>query len=155
MGYGKNLADAIASKGWSVSETSRRSGVNANTIHTIIRRDSSVRYDHALRLSNALGIDVKLICKENPYTQTDVETLPDLLPEAGGLLTSFNKNSYVKNRMHQLLNLYSYSEYPMLDQLLAKFYVLDEEGRKEVFNYLDYQATHHTDKEHSENLKKI
>ena len=82
-------------------------------------------------------------------------TLPDLLPEAGGLLTSFNKNSYVKNRMHQLLNLYSYSEYPMLDQLLAKFYVLDEEGRKEVFNYLDYQATHHTDKEHSKNLKKI
>ena len=57
--------------------------------------------------------------------------------------------------MHQLLNLYSYSEYPMLDQLLAKFYVLDEEGRKEVFNYLDYQAIHHTDKEHSENLKKI
>ena len=79
-------------------------------------------------------------------------TLHDLLPEAGGLLTSFNKNSY---GMHQLLNLYSYSEYPMLDQLLAKFYVLDEEGRKEVFNYLDYQAIHHTDKEHSENLKKI
>lgn len=155
MGYGKNLADAIAAKGWSVSETSRRSGVNANTLNAIIRRDSSVRYDHALRLSNVLGIDIKLICKDNPYTQTDVETLPDLLPEAGGLLTNLNKNSYVKNRMHRLLNLFSYSEYPTLDQLLAKFYILDEEGRKQIFDYLDYQAMRHTDKDHEHNLKKI
>ena len=73
MGYGKNLADAIKEKGWSVAETSRRSGVSANTLRTIIRRDSSVRYDHALRLANTLGIDIQLICKENPYDVGEVE----------------------------------------------------------------------------------
>jgi len=39
--------------------------------------------------------------------------------------------------------------------LLAKFYILDEEGRKQIFDYLDYQAMRHTDKDHEHNLKKI
>ena len=93
MGYGKNLADAIKGKGWSVAETSRRSGVSANTLRTIIRRDSSVRYDHALRLANTLGIDIQLICKENPYDVGEVE--PGLLNDYHGLFTEINRNSYV------------------------------------------------------------
>lgn len=65
MGYGKNLEDAITNKGWSIAETARRSGVNANTLRTIIHRDTSVCYDHALRLSNTLGIDINKICKKS------------------------------------------------------------------------------------------
>ncbi len=58
--------------------------VRANTLRTIIRRDSSVRYDHALRLANTLGIDIPLICKENPYDVGEVE--PGLLNDYHGFI---------------------------------------------------------------------
>ena len=151
MGYGKNLANAITARGWSVAETARRSGVNANTIHTTIRRDSSMRYDLALRLSNILGIDIKLICKENPYSRAET----DSLSETDGLLSALNTNSALKKRMFQILNLYSYSEYPLLDQILTQFYILDEEGRRQILDSLEIQMKRHTDPEYEKKLKQI
>ena len=67
MGYGLNLKDAIENKGWTVAECARRAGISRQSLYTIIRRDTSVRYDHAIRLASVLGIDVNTICKENPY----------------------------------------------------------------------------------------
>ena len=151
MGYGKNLANAITARGWSVAETARRSGVNANTIHTSIRRDSSMRYDLALRLSNLLGIDIKLICRENPFSQTET----DSLSKTDGLLSALNTNSALKNRMSQILNLYSYSDYPLLDQILTQFYILDEEGRRQVLDSLEVQMKRHTDSKYEKHLKQI
>ena len=126
-------------------------GVNANTIHTSIRRDSSMRYDLALRLSHLLGIDIKLICRENPYSQTKT----DSLSETDGLLSALNTNSALKNRMFQILNLYSYSDYPLLDQLLTQFYILDEEGRRQVLDNLEVQMKRHTDSKYEKQLKQI
>lgn len=151
MGYGKNLANAITSRGWSVAETARRSGVNANTIHTTIRRDSSMRYDLALRLSNILDIDIKLICRENPYSQAEKGSLS----ETDGLLSALNTNSALKNRMSQILNLYSYSDYPLLDQILTQFYILDEEGRRQILDSLEVQIKRHTDPQYEKKLKQI
>ncbi|MCI5730742.1 MAG: helix-turn-helix domain-containing protein [Eubacterium sp.] len=153
MGYGSNLADAIKDKGWSVAEVSRRSGVSANTIRTIIRRDSSVRYDHALRLANTLGIDIQLICKENPYDIGEVE--PGLLNDYHGLFTEINRNSYVKRRMHALLELYDYTEFPIVDELLGRFAVLDDDGRKNALEYMNFLKSTHLDKEREAALKGI
>jgi transcriptional regulator with XRE-family HTH domain len=153
MGYGNNLATAIKEKGWSVAETSRRSGVSANTLRTIIRRDSSVRYDHALRLANTLGIDIQLICKENPYDTGDVE--PGLLKDYHGLFTEINRNSYIKRRMSVLLELFNYTEFPIVDELLGRFAVLDDEGRKNALDYLNFLKAAHTDKERETALKAI
>jgi transcriptional regulator with XRE-family HTH domain len=153
MGYGNNLATAIKEKGWSVAETSRRSGVSANTLRTIIRRDSSVRYDHALRLANTLGIDIQLICKENPYDTGDVE--PGLLKDYHGLFTEINRNSYIKRRMSVLLELFNYTEFPIVDELLGRFAVLDDEGRKNALDYLNFLKAAHTDKERETALQAI
>lgn len=155
MSYGKNLANAITAKGWTVAETSRRSGVNANTIHTIIRRDTSIRFDLALRLSSVLGIDIKHICKEKPYSQVETNTSFDLQPETGSLLSALNTDSVLKNRMYQILNLYSYSNYPLLDQILTQFYILDEEGRRQVLDSLEVQMKRHKDPEYEKKLKQI
>lgn len=153
MGYGKNLEDAITNKGWSIAETARRSGVNANTLRTIIHRDTSVRYDHALRLSNTLGIDINEICKENPYETGDV--LPELPSEVHGLLTEINKSGYVKNRMDKLLAIYQYDDFPIIDELLSKFYVMSDEGRRQIIDYINFLMEKNRDEARDKSLKTI
>lgn len=153
MGYGTNLANAIAAKGWSVAETSRRSGVNSNTIHTTIRRDSSVRFDHALRLSSVLGIEIHLICKENPYEQSDAAIDSDR--NSDGTFSGLSENSFDRTRITRILDLYSYSDYPELEQLLSTFYILDEEGRHQIFDMLEVQKRRHIDPEHTKKYKML
>lgn len=153
MGYGKNLEEAIAAKGWSIAETARRTGVNVNTLHTIIRRDTSVRYDHALRLSNVLGIDINTICKENPYDEGEVA--PKLMPDDRGVFTSLDKNAYIKHRLMSIIDLYKYSELPIIEQLLANFYCADDAGRKQLMDYSVFTKDSHPDSERNKELKKI
>lgn len=153
MGYGKNLKEAIDAKNMNVKQVSDLAGISSQTLYSIIKRDTSVRYDHAIRLSNVLDIDVSLICKENPYVEGEV--LPELLPELNGLLTSINKDSYKKHRMNSILNLFEYKEFDIVDHLLCDFYVLDDDGRREIFDLLELQKIRHTDKDKKENLKKI
>jgi transcriptional regulator with XRE-family HTH domain len=153
MGYGKNLEKAINDKGWSVAELARQAKVNVNTLHAIIRRDSAVRYDHALRISNVLGIDITLICKNNPYEEGPTE--PGLLNEYGGLLTKINKNSYLKRRLGNVMDLYKYDEFPIIDQLLTSFYQMSDDGRKRFLDYANFVLSSDKDPDREKNIKKI
>ena len=153
MGYGKNLKNILEEKEMTVKELSRRAGISATTLYSVLARDSSVRYDHALRIANILGISTDLICKENPLAEG--ATLPELLPEAGGLLTDTNKKSYIKHRTTDILMLYDYDELPQVDQLLADFYVLDDQSRADIFDILSLTKKRHSDKHRSDKLKKI
>ena len=67
MGYGKNLKKALDDKHMSVQKLAKLTGIAPTTLYSIIQRDTSVRFDHALRIANILGIDFTQICKENPY----------------------------------------------------------------------------------------
>lgn len=152
MGYGKNLEDAIKAKGWSVAETARKTGVNVNTLHGIIRRDSPVRYDHALRISNVLGIDIKEICKDNPYD--DGEYYPPLDDE-GNFMDKLNKSGYLKNRLGNLLSLYPLSEYPIIDEVLTNFYTLNDDNRRQAIDYLHFLNGNGSDPIRIEQVQKI
>lgn len=152
MGYGINLKDAIENKGWTVAECARRAGISRQSLYTIIRRDSSVRYDHAVRLASVLGIDVNTICKENPYNDGVVE--PGLLNTYNGTLDKFNKNSYIKNRMKIELELFEYKDTPIIHELLTKFFILDDEGRRQVIDSENAIAMRHTDKTRKEAFEK-
>lgn len=77
-------------------------------------------------MSNTLGINITEICKENPYETGEV--LPELPSEVHGLLTEINKSGYVKNRMDKLLAIYQYEDFPIIDDLLSKFYVMSDDG---------------------------
>ena len=153
MGYGKNLKNILDEKHMTVKALSRKAGISATTLYSVITRDSSVRYDHALRIANVLGISTDLICKENPLTEG--ETLPEMLPEAGGLLTDTNKKSYIKHRTTDLLMLFDYSELPTVDQLLSNYYVLDDQSREYIFDTLSTALKKHTDPERQKKLKKV
>lgn len=127
MSYGARLKEILKEKNMSVKELSKKANINQSTLYTIIRRDTSIRYDHAIRIASILDIDVSEICKINPY---DVgETLPKLISEFGGLLTQVNKNSYEKYRLDSVLNLFDYQDFPKIDQLLCNFFTLSDEGR--------------------------
>ena len=79
-------------------------GIAPTTLYSIIQRDTSVRFDHALRIANILGIDITQICKENPYDEGEV--LPQPLSDLNGLITNLNKQTYIKNRTTPLLMLF-------------------------------------------------
>ena len=153
MGYGINLKRILDEKHMSVKELSRRAGISATTLYSVIARDSSVRYDHALRIANILGIDTDLICKENPLSEGDI--LPELLSEAGGKLTSINKKSYIRNRTTDILMLYDYSDLPQVDQLLANYFILDDQSREYIFEILSSATKKHTDADRKKKLKNI
>ena len=60
----------------------KETGIIATTLYTIIQKDSNIRFDFALRLSNALEIDVSEICSASPFPRAITEeeiypTLPD------------------------------------------------------------------------------
>ena len=64
MGYGKRLKEVLDERGMSVMEFSRRTEVSSQTIYSIIKRDSSIRFDFALRFANVLNVDISEFCKQ-------------------------------------------------------------------------------------------
>lgn len=154
MGYGKNLKAALDEKNMTVKELSRLSNISATTLYSIIQRDSAVRYDTALRISNILDIDINTICKDNPYKDASSE-LPEMIPEMNGLLTTSNINTYLKHRTMPILKLLGYNELPNIDRILAAYYSLDDEGREQIFDTLEVLAKRHSDPERTQKLKEI
>ncbi len=152
MGYGQNLKKILDEKNMSVAELSRISKISATTLYSIIQRDSAVRFDAALRISNILDIDINLICKSNPFERGEE------LPGIGKVFTDYleSKNhAYIKYRTTPLLQLFDKVELPAVDRLIAAYYLLDDEGRKQSFDLLDALGKSHTDKERKENLSKL
>ena len=157
MGYGKKLKSYLDEKGMTVKDISRLTNISPTTLYSIIQRDSDIRFDMALRISNILQIDVNEICKDNPYRDTDddTEALPELLPEWGGKLTKNNIKAYMKYRSLPILMLLGYDEMPNVDRLLAGYYKLTDEGRAQFFDLLDALSKRLEDPERSKKLKEI
>ena len=66
MGYGKNLKKALDENHMSVQKLAKLTGIAPTTLYSIIQRDTSVRFDHALRIANILGIDITKDFGESP-----------------------------------------------------------------------------------------
>lgn len=68
MGDGKKLKEYLDEKGTNVRRIAKETGISATTLYTIIQKDSNIRFDFALRLANALDIDVNEICSASPFS---------------------------------------------------------------------------------------
>jgi len=153
MGYGKNLQKALKDNNMSVRDLAKRLKMSPNTLYSIISRDTAVRFDHALRIANILGIDPSLISKTDPYEEEP--ELPEMLSEMNGVTTRFNKTSYIKNRTNKILMLFDYKELPKVDQLLTDWYQLDDEGREMMFKMAAGIKLTNTDKGRKKKLKEV
>lgn len=153
MGYGKNLKQALDDKGMTVRDLCRQTDISPTTIYSIIQRDSSVRYDFTLRIVNVLDIDIKLICKDNPFEQG--EELPAFSENLNGLLDASQIKRYANNMMLPLLSLCGRDEVTKLHELMSDYYVLNDEGRKQMFTMMDMLKNTYTDSERKKALKSI
>lgn len=153
MGYGTKLKEIIDEKNMSVRKVANESGIAPTTIYSIIQRDTEIRYDFALRIANVLDIPVDMICGDVPYEKGKTE--PGLLSNFGGLATNLNKKTYFQNRTLPIASNFEYEEFPMIDRLLAEYYILDDEARKEVLSFIRLKQETHSDPERKKRLKKI
>ena len=153
MGYGQNLKEILDRKGMTVKELAKKAGLAPTTIYSIIQRDTAVRFDTALRISNILDIPINSICKDNPYD--DIETLPPLPSDSEKHNIDRHKNAYISDRTARILKKFDYTELPMVDELIADLYVLDDTTRRDLFEYTKMLKKNHTDPEREADFKDI
>lgn len=151
-GYGQNLKDILDTKGITVKELALKAKIAPTTLYSIIR-DTSIRFDTALRISNILDIPISSICKDNPYD--DIETLPALPSDNEKWNINSHKNAYISDCTARILKKFDYTELPMVDELIADLYVLDDTTRRDLFEYTKMLKKNHTSPERAADLKDI
>jgi len=154
MGDGEKLKKLLTEKGMTVVELSKRSKIAKTTLYSIISHNSNIRYDFALRIANALNIDVSEICNtDNLYITADtLPQPPETKTEKGEMKL---KKHWAKYRTGDIIALFKQKELPVIDKLLSDYYVLNDKGRKELLKYLDYQLTTNKDKDREQKRKEI
>ena len=65
------------------------------------------------------------------------------------------KNAYISDRTARILKKFDYTELPMVDELIADLYVLDDTTRRDLFEYTKMLKKNHTDPEREADLKDI
>ena len=153
MGYGKNLKQALDDNHMTVKELSQLADVSATTLYSCIQRDSSVRFDIALRIATILNIDINTICKMNPFT--DLGSMSEYITKAVDQLSEKNYISYTQEQLLPIIKLFEYQELNNITQLISLYYSLDQDGRTQVFDMIEVTSRHHTNPERSKKLKEL
>ena len=140
-----------------VRKVAKETGISATTLYTIIQKDTNIRFDFALRLANALDIDVNEICSTSPFSgkMMPLETLPDFPSGINEALDSSRIKTYLKNSLYPLMALFGKNSMPDVDNLLTSFYQLDDEARQEIVETIQFKLKYHKDPERAENVKQI
>lgn len=155
MGDGQKLKDYIYDKGSNVSKIAKETGISATTLYTIIQRDSNIRFDFALRLANALEIDVNEICStfsEDIKKEEIYSNIPDNLNDA---LNTSRVNMHLKDFIYPLLHLFGPNNMSDVNTLLTSFYQLDDEARDEILQTMKLKLKYHRNTERTEQLEQI
>lgn len=154
MGDGKRLKDILDNKGITVQNIARATGINSSTLYTIIRKDSNIRYDFALRIAQELDIEPNEICQASPFSGelTEDEIYPTI-HDSIGILDQTRVKQYTVNILYPLLLLYGKNSMPDIDKMLTEFYMLDDEARTEVIKTIEFKLEYHKDPKRAEEVK--
>lgn len=153
MGNGKKLKNILDDRNMSVRQLAKACGISPTTLYSIIQRDTEIRYDFALRIANVLDIPIAAICNNLPYDKDTTE--PKLMDGILNINEDKSKKAYFSYRTLAIAKQFNYEEFPMLDRLIAEFYVLDDEARKEVFQFIEMKHELHNDPERVKKLKEV
>lgn len=159
MGDEKKRKENIDTKGTNVRKIAKETCISATTLYTIIQKDSTIRFNFALCLVNALDIDIDVyeIYSASPFSGgiTEEEIYPILSSGLNGTLDSSRVKTYLKNSLYPLMHLFGKNNMPNVDNLLTYFYQLDDEARKKVVDTIQFKLQYHKDPERAEQVKKI
>ena len=75
-----------------------------------------------------------------------------MLPNYFGVTDKLNRKTYIENRLGKVLMLVDYEDMPKVDELVADFIQMDDEGRKLLFGMLESLKATHTDKKRKKSL---
>ena len=160
MGDGQRLKEILEQKGKSVRWVARETTISPTTIYSIIQKDTSIRFDFALRIANALGIEVSDICSDaslnsENWDKNDSITLPELPSGMDEILDGNRIKRYLKNTLYPLMCLFGKNNMPKLDEHLTNYYQLSDEGRNDVDQQIKAQLTIKRDPDRAADVKKI
>ena len=152
MGYGQKLNEHIENTpGMSVNKLSKITGISSSTLYSIIKRDSAVRYDYAVRIANVLGIEVSDICKENPYSDS-TEVLPGYPTIFPNALASNRADRTLEYHLKPILMYLGVEQAANVEQILTTYAKLSDAGRSLFFEKLNQIEDLASDEERSKEI---
>lgn len=156
MGDGRRLKEILDEKNMSVRSVAKQAGISPTTLYTIVQNDTAIRFDFALRIANVLDIETSEICSKMPYEQnTGEEVLPKLPSGLDDMMDGNRIKRYLNNSLYPLMNYFGKDNLPMVDQHLTNYYMLNDEGRKEVDQFIESLLKIKKDSERAKDVKNI
>ena len=160
MGDGQKLKEILDKQGKSVRWVAKETTISPTTLYSIIQKDTSIRFDFALRIANVLGIEVSEICSDASLQQEDWSdkesiVLPELPSGMDGVLDGNRVKRYLKNTLYPLMQMFGKNDMPILDEHLTNYYQLTDEGRRDVDQFIRMQLSIKKDPERAADIKKI
>lgn len=160
MGDGQKLKEILDKQGKSVRWVAKETTISPTTLYSIIQKDTSIRFDFALRIANVLGIEVSEICSDASLQQEDWSdkeriVLPELPSGMDGVLDGNRVKRYLKDTLYPLMQMFGKNDMPILDEHLINYYQLTDEGRRDVDQFIRMQLSIKKDPERAADIKKI
>lgn len=156
MGDGQRLKQILKEKNTNVRQVSVQTGISATTLYSAIQNDSSIRFDNALRLANVLGVDPMDICAAAPFSEElSAEDLYPTVKDPKGKLDKMRVKGYTQYSLLPLMELYGKTGISDVDKMLTYFYMLNDESRKEVVDFLMFKLNSGKDPEREEQIKQF
>lgn len=160
MGDGKRLKEILDKQGMSVRKLAKETSISPTTLYSIIQKDTGIRYDFALRISNVLNIDVDDICSDAGLKKEDWDNenkiiLPELPRGLNSVLDGNRIKRYLKFTLYPLMEMFGKNNMPLVDAHLTNYYQLTDEARAEVDQFINAQLKINRDPERAKQVKSI
>lgn len=156
MGDGKRLKEILDEKGTNVRQLAFLTGIKATTLYSCIQKDSNIRFDNALRIANVLNIEPEEICSASPFSgDLKEEEIYPTINDKLGILDNNRVKVYINNSLLPLMKLYGKNDLPEVDKLLTYFYMLNDDCRKEVVDFLMFKLKSGKDPDRESQVKEI
>lgn len=140
MGDGKRLKEIIESKGTNVRRVGMSAGISPTTLYSIIKNDSNIRLDYAIKLSDALDVPVWELSGACDKEKISEMNLPD---------ENLWMERHLINVTGKILSKFSMEDMSKADILLRTFYMLNDSSREDVLGIITVLLGNNNNKDYN------
>jgi DNA-binding XRE family transcriptional regulator len=118
VGYARKLKKIAEDKGYTIMSLAKNCNIPPTTLYSSIKNDSDIRLDYAILLADFLEISVNELFDYSSAKKIEVRAEPKLEDK----------------------------DIIIIENLVKEFYVLDDEARQEVLDFIKIKHKFHDDK---------